>query len=398
MGGITSDIAVYLLASATIGALVAWLIQSALGRHRYLKVEDKWGTKFDEAARQRDRSIAEIATLRSTIESQQGQIHKHEMSVARGRTDLESAREKEKRTSKDIFTLRAEREDFKEKVAKFQNALTALKQQSSELQHEFIKSREFYKGELTKAFEKRKALVEKVEDAREEQESFTTLLSASRSEHESVNKMLQSAQNRLARFDALENDVIRLEAENAQLNHDSALSKQKMEALHSDVAELDELRVQNTELASRLGSIEKSRKQHEEDARRYRDHAGQSEKKSETLRIKLDEVEQNFIEMEKQQNQAIKDARKIAVAQKPSGKRKKKNEKDDLQEIVGIGKVFEHTLHELGIYSFRQIASFDMSDIARVNTSLKEFKGRMEQDDWIGQAKELYFNKYGETH
>jgi predicted flap endonuclease-1-like 5' DNA nuclease len=39
-----------------------------------------------------------------------------------------------------------------------------------------------------------------------------------------------------------------------------------------------------------------------------------------------------------------------------------------------------------------------MSDVARVNASLKEFRGRMEQDDWIGQAKELYFKKYGETH
>ena len=397
MGGITSDIAIYLLASGVVGALVAWLTKSALGRHRFLKLEDKWGTKFDEAARQRDRSIAEIATLRSTIESQQAQIHKHEMSVARGRTELESAKEKEKRMSKDVFTLRAEREDFKEKMAKFQNALLSLKQQSSELQHEFIKSRDFYKGELTKAFEKRKALQEKVEDAQQEHESFSTLLNASRSEHESVNKMLQSAQNRLARFDALENDVIRLEAENAQLNHDAAISKQKMEALHSDVDELDELRIQNTELASRLESIEKSRKQHEEDARRYRDHAGQSEKKSETLRLKLDEVEKNFIDMEIQQSRAIKDARKIAAVQKPSGKRKKK-EKDDLQEIIGIGKVFEHTLHDLGIYNFRQIASFDMSDIARVNASLTEFRGRMEQDDWIGQAKELYFKKYGETH
>jgi hypothetical protein len=33
--------------------------------------------------------------------------------------------------------------------------------------------------------------------------------------------------------------------------------------------------------------------------------------------------------------------------------------------------------------------------LARVNTELKEFKGRMEQDDWIGQARELHFRKYG---
>jgi len=36
-----------------------------------------------------------------------------------------------------------------------------------------------------------------------------------------------------------------------------------------------------------------------------------------------------------------------------------------------------------------------MSDIARVNAELKEFRGRMEQDDWIGQAKDLLFKNYG---
>jgi predicted flap endonuclease-1-like 5' DNA nuclease len=35
-----------------------------------------------------------------------------------------------------------------------------------------------------------------------------------------------------------------------------------------------------------------------------------------------------------------------------------------------------------------------MADIARVNAKLKEFRGRMEQDDWIGQAKELLFKKH----
>ena len=60
--------------------------------------------------------------------------------------------------------------------------------------------------------------------------------------------------------------------------------------------------------------------------------------------------------------------------------------------------MFQQTLHDLGIYSYRQIASFGPADIARVNMELKEFRGRMEQDDWVGQAKELLFRKYGETH
>jgi predicted flap endonuclease-1-like 5' DNA nuclease len=69
---------------------------------------------------------------------------------------------------------------------------------------------------------------------------------------------------------------------------------------------------------------------------------------------------------------------------------------DDLTEIIGIGKVFERTLHDLGVYHFRQIAAFGPVEIARINSELKEFKGRVEHDDWIGQAKDLHFRKYGE--
>jgi predicted flap endonuclease-1-like 5' DNA nuclease len=35
--------------------------------------------------------------------------------------------------------------------------------------------------------------------------------------------------------------------------------------------------------------------------------------------------------------------------------------------------------------------------VARINSELKEFRGRIEHDDWIGQAKELHFKKYGQA-
>ena len=193
--------------------------------------------------------------------------------------------------------------------------------------------------------------------------------------------------------------MIRLEAENAQMNHDATLAQQEIDALRRDLAELEELKVHNKELAQVLKSMESSRKQYEEDAKRYRDYADQSEQKSETLRLRLDEVEKNFADMEKQQRAALRDARKTEVPKQVNGGKRSELEKDDLQEIVGIGKVFEHALNELGVYTFAQIAAFDVSDIARVNMALKEYngQGRMEQDDWIGQARELHFRKYGEA-
>ena len=394
MDGSFSQLGLYLLGSLVAGAGIGWLMRSAMIKHRINQLNDDWQSQLDDVARRRDRLTAETQTLRSSIEAQQGAIHRHEMAVANMRTELESAHETEKLMSKSIFTLRSEREDFKNKVSTFQNALAALKQQSAELQTEFVKSGDFYKGELAKSFEKRKALEVKSEKAKQEYESFSNLLQASRSEQDSVNKMLSSAQTRLSSLDKLEQNVIELEAENAQLKHDSARTQQENEALKRDIGDQEDLKVQNKELSHCLRSMENSRKQYETDAKRYRDHAGQSEQQSETLRIRLDEVEKNFTEMEQQQRHAIKEARKATVDQVTIDQEPEEKEVDNLQEIIGIGRVFEMTLHELGVFSFRQIAAFGVADIARINVELRECKGRMEQDDWIGQAKDLLFKKY----
>ena len=395
MDGITPQITLYLIGAAAVGAAVVWLIMSKISRRRFKDHADEWQDNVDKVVRIRDRLINEAAALRSSIESQQVTVTQHEHAVARAEVDLESSREKEKQLTKDLFTLRTEREDTKAKMNSFQTALVTVKQQAQEIQTEFLKSREFYKNELTKAFERRRTVEIKLDDARAEQDSFANLLRSSVSEKESVNKMLSAAKRRLDNIDALEKKSIELEADNAQLKHDATIAQQEIEVLQRDVEELDELKVHNKELSQCVTSLEDSRRQYETDAQRYRQRAGQSEQKSETLRVKLDEVEQNFLDIEKQQRKALKDARKATVTRKSNGKSQPQEKRDDLQEIVGVGKVFEQALHELDIFSFRQIANFDISDVARVNAELKEFRGRMEQDDWIGQAKELHFKKYG---
>ena len=63
-------------------------------------------------------------------------------------------------------------------------------------------------------------------------------------------------------------------------------------------------------------------------------------------------------------------------------------EPDDLKKISGVGPVLEGKLHELGITKFSQVAAFTADEIAKVDDALS-FKGRIERDDWIGQAKAL---------
>jgi predicted flap endonuclease-1-like 5' DNA nuclease len=63
-------------------------------------------------------------------------------------------------------------------------------------------------------------------------------------------------------------------------------------------------------------------------------------------------------------------------------------EPDDLKKISGIGPGIEKTLHGLGIYHFRQIAQFTPDNVAWIDQRLR-FRGRIEREDWIGQARKL---------
>ncbi len=61
---------------------------------------------------------------------------------------------------------------------------------------------------------------------------------------------------------------------------------------------------------------------------------------------------------------------------------------DDLKKIGGVGPAIEKKLNALGITQYAQIAAFSADDIARVDEVLN-FKGRIERENWIDQAKTL---------
>ncbi|MEO9774592.1 NADH-quinone oxidoreductase subunit E [Roseibium sp.] len=61
---------------------------------------------------------------------------------------------------------------------------------------------------------------------------------------------------------------------------------------------------------------------------------------------------------------------------------------DDLKKLKGVGPKLEGTLNELGFYHFDQIAGWGPQEVAWVDSRLK-FKGRIERDGWIEQARVL---------
>ena len=69
-------------------------------------------------------------------------------------------------------------------------------------------------------------------------------------------------------------------------------------------------------------------------------------------------------------------------------KMKKPSKPDDLKRISGVGPKLESVLNGLGIYKFEQISKWKKAEREWVDGYLK-FKGRIDRDNWVAQAKKL---------
>ena len=77
------------------------------------------------------------------------------------------------------------------------------------------------------------------------------------------------------------------------------------------------------------------------------------------------------------------------IAKKPrTMKAARKSGADDLKQLKGVGPKLEGVLNGLGFWHFDQIAKWGADEIAWVDDQLS-FKGRIERDGWVEQAKVL---------
>lgn len=84
-------------------------------------------------------------------------------------------------------------------------------------------------------------------------------------------------------------------------------------------------------------------------------------------------------------------ANKSAPVKKTTAKSKTiaaSNDVDDLKLIKGVGKLNEARLNDEGVTTFSQVAAWKKADIADFDEKLN-FKGRIEREEWVPQAKAL---------
>ncbi|MCI2398300.1 50S ribosomal protein L21 [Aliiroseovarius subalbicans] len=80
--------------------------------------------------------------------------------------------------------------------------------------------------------------------------------------------------------------------------------------------------------------------------------------------------------------------KKEEKAAKPAKAAKAAAGADDLKELSGVGPALEKKLHAAGVTTFAQIAGWGADDIAEMDEKLS-FKGRIEREGWVDQAKKL---------
>ncbi|MBT3011556.1 MAG: hypothetical protein KUF77_12975 [Candidatus Thiodiazotropha sp. (ex Lucina aurantia)] len=111
------------------------------------------------------------------------------------------------------------------------------------------------------------------------------------------------------------------------------------------------------------------------------------EKEFKALRKMLDEGARKASPVTKRRT-VNKPAANKPAANKPAASRSAAKNTNDLQMIKGIGAVIEKKLQEYGIKSYAQIAAWSSAEIEDFSQRLN-FKGRIERERWVEQAKEL---------
>ncbi len=205
-----------------------------------------------------------------------------------------------------------------------------------------------------------------------------------------------------ADLDALNNQILGLQTKNGELENKVTLGsskdgeisdlKTKIASLRAD---LDALRHKNGQLSSDLDASRSRGNQLEADLEALRNTNGQLAADLEDCRSQKVPLATTY-----EENDEDKAARAQAEVKAALGSKIKSasaDEKDDLKRINGVGPFIEKKLNNLGIYTFEQVSQFDDDLSNKVTDAIEFFPGRIQRDDWVGQAKILLGKKLDGT-
>lgn len=205
-----------------------------------------------------------------------------------------------------------------------------------------------------------------------------------------VNQQLEEVQTSDRTYSAtiasLKDEIMQLKAENAKLSKAVEQEDQQVDNMAQMQSLYNATRQQLATFESRLSHLDEENELLKTELANLKETQAQAPATSETK--KAAEPLLSFVD----EKTAEPDPETLTQTDKKVLGEKiiiKDLEKDDLTLINGIGPFIEKKLNDIGIYTYDQIAAFDGPKIEQVTRDVAYFPGRIDKDDWVGQAKNL---------
>lgn len=393
------EILVYMLITAMLWAAVGWWLRSVGQDTQVRRLAADFDSKLDSLQRSRDdyRDQAEQLAAagggkvegRIISEQQRAQIATHvrklETEISEGReriaslaTRLEEVGEKAEAREREAATLRQRLDTLGDAVRERDTRLQQL--QSSAPSQETPDSVRALAALRAKLVDKEKTIAHqtrRIEELRNNDEADIGGNAAAQQDHARLLQVMTAQKNTIA-------DLKRQLEARPPGNGDG----DEATRLRSAVAERD---AAIGKLRQRLDALNSAR--NDADPEPLMEVIRAQEKTIAGLNDKIRAL--NAAESRPAQRRAAPDARSgdlfdqtrrtrpAGLLDAPEG------EPDDLKKIYGIGPVLETRLNELGVFYFRQIATFGEEEIAWIASKMPSFPNRIIRDRWVAQADQL---------
>ncbi len=408
--------------TALLGLLFGWLLRG--GRVKRLKnqldeSEQRYKLLHAENAGLEDQFKQQTADIRekaTRIETMEANMQSYEQNQFKLRNSLQAAQQQVEQLNKAQLLAGESSTDFEDKIS-------VMEDQTANYEAKLQEQRKTIK-ELQANLEKHQAEKQRAENEKQQVETeLERLMDNSTTIATPSSATIQSA---FSKIDGLENRIQQMEEENRVLQTSVLEVKTESgervakEDLNSLRARINILSEENKDLKKQVSGI-KDTNISETD---HRNRIAELERENERLRSQMsdrnrlasgafvnpnvptpdpktetdtepiiseqemtDEVDRQQVELlktQKYQFGVMGDRIEVEAVEPPPT-----YTKDDLTKIDGIGPFIEKKLNEVGIISFQQLAAMDQSEIDRVTAAIQFFPGRIERDNWVGQASGL---------
>ena len=406
-------------------------LESRLAEHALLSKTQ--AQQLEDYADSQAALLTQIQTLEAQLENNRSVANKYQQGAANQAAEYRQTQEQLQRQVAALETGKAESEDgfsrlqsdhlaattaldtLQQKFADSNLNLTELKQTNQQLTTQFNSANSYQKeaGQLKQTLLEKEQSFQQLDEKwtadgqrfEEEKKALRSILDSTQSElqtrinssteveqqmltiqkqYSDLEQVLEQTQQRLKNAENAATDEL------AELRLSESEQQQELEALqdgqgqsHQKVKDLQQANLQLSDLIdqgnSKLRTAEEKKIQAEQAlaAALVLNQQAQSEKET----ASPEKPRQEKLTQETPQKNNLNDAKPASLSAPRGGA-------DDLKRISGIGLNIEGILNDLGIYHFEQVANFTSDNVSWVNNHLS-FKGRIQREGWVEQAKAL---------